>query len=52
MLADEITPDSCRLWDMKTGKKLDKDRFPSRFRRGEGKLFGSVEPIERKAPQG
>lgn len=27
VLADEISPDSCRLWDMETGKKLDKDRF-------------------------
>ncbi len=27
VLADEISPDSCRLWDMDTGKKLDKDRF-------------------------
>jgi phosphoribosylaminoimidazole-succinocarboxamide synthase len=27
ILADEISPDSCRLWDMDTGKKLDKDRF-------------------------
>ena len=27
ILADEISPDSCRLWDLKTGKKLDKDRF-------------------------
>ncbi|MEE9381708.1 MAG: phosphoribosylaminoimidazolesuccinocarboxamide synthase, partial [Hyphomonadaceae bacterium] len=27
ILADEISPDSCRLWDMETGKKLDKDRF-------------------------
>ncbi len=27
LLADEISPDSCRLWDMKTGEKLDKDRF-------------------------
>ncbi|GAB4125242.1 MAG: phosphoribosylaminoimidazolesuccinocarboxamide synthase [Rhodothalassiaceae bacterium] len=27
ILADEISPDSCRLWDMKTGEKLDKDRF-------------------------
>jgi len=26
-LGDEITPDSCRLWDMKTHKILDKDRF-------------------------
>ncbi|RME14678.1 MAG: phosphoribosylaminoimidazolesuccinocarboxamide synthase [Bdellovibrio sp.] len=27
MLADEITPDSCRLWDIKTKERLDKDRF-------------------------
>jgi len=27
VLADEISPDSCRLWDMETNKKLDKDRF-------------------------
>jgi phosphoribosylaminoimidazole-succinocarboxamide synthase len=27
LLADEITPDTCRLWDRKTGEKLDKDRF-------------------------
>ena len=27
VLADEISPDTCRLWDSATGKKLDKDRF-------------------------
>lgn len=27
ILADEISPDSCRLWDMDTGEKMDKDRF-------------------------
>lgn len=27
ILADEISPDTCRFWDTKTGKKLDKDRF-------------------------
>lgn len=27
LLADEISPDNCRLWDEKTGEKLDKDRF-------------------------
>ena len=27
LLADEISPDTCRLWDNKTDKKLDKDRF-------------------------
>ncbi len=34
VLADEITPDTCRLWDKETGKKLDKDRF----RRGLGSI--------------
>lgn len=27
ILADEISPDTCRFWDVNTGKKLDKDRF-------------------------
>jgi phosphoribosylaminoimidazole-succinocarboxamide synthase len=27
ILADEISPDTCRLWDMKTNEKLDKDVF-------------------------
>jgi len=27
ILADEISPDTCRLWDAETGEKLDKDRF-------------------------
>ena len=27
VLADEISPDTCRFWDSKTGRKLDKDRF-------------------------
>ena len=27
ILADEISPDGCRLWDMRSGEKLDKDRF-------------------------
>ena len=27
VLADEISPDTCRLWDVATGKKMDKDRF-------------------------
>ncbi len=27
VLADEVSPDNCRLWDAKTGEKLDKDRF-------------------------
>lgn len=33
ILADEISPDTCRLWDSETNKKLDKDRF--RFDLGE-----------------
>ena len=37
LLGDEITPDSCRLWDMKTNEKLDKDRF----RRDLGKVSES-----------
>ena len=27
LLADEISPDTCRLWDSETKEKLDKDRF-------------------------
>jgi phosphoribosylaminoimidazole-succinocarboxamide synthase len=27
ILADEVSPDTCRLWDLKTGDKFDKDRF-------------------------
>ena len=27
VLADEISPDTCRFWDIKTHEKLDKDRF-------------------------
>ncbi len=27
VLADEISPDSCRLWDVTTNDKMDKDRF-------------------------
>lgn len=34
ILADEISPDTCRFWDSKTGEKLDKDRF----RRGMGNV--------------
>ena len=27
ILADEISPDTCRLWDVDSGEKMDKDRF-------------------------
>ena len=35
VLADEISPDNCRLWDIKTNEKLDKDRFRRDLDRGE-----------------
>jgi phosphoribosylaminoimidazole-succinocarboxamide synthase len=42
ILADEISPDGCRLWDMKSNEKLDKDRFRL-------DLGGEAKPI-RKSP--
>ena len=41
VLADEISPDSCRLWDKKTNKKLDKDVF----RRNLGSLLSAYEEV-------
>ncbi|MEG2613691.1 MAG: phosphoribosylaminoimidazolesuccinocarboxamide synthase [Alistipes sp.] len=41
VLADEISPDTCRLWDMDTNEKLDKDRF----RRDLGKVREAYEEI-------
>lgn len=41
VLADEITPDSCRLWDQETGEKMDKDRF----RRDLGNVKESYEEV-------
>ncbi len=41
VLADEITPDSCRLWDQKSGEKMDKDRF----RRDLGRVKESYEEV-------
>ena len=41
ILCDEISPDSCRLWDMDTGKKLDKDRF----RRDLGDVLGGYRDV-------
>jgi len=35
ILADEISPDTCRFWDKATGKKLDKDRFRRDLGEGE-----------------
>ena len=41
LLADEITPDGCRLWDKETNEKLDKDRF----RRDLGKVEEAYQKI-------
>jgi phosphoribosylaminoimidazole-succinocarboxamide synthase len=41
ILADEISPDGCRLWDMDTGEKLDKDRF-RRNLGGEAEAYQEV----------
>lgn len=44
LLADDISPDSCRIWDCKTGFRLDKDRF----RRSWGRVEESYKKIEKK----
>lgn len=44
LLADEITPDCCRLWDIKTNEKLDKDRF----RRDLGLIKESYEDVKQR----
>jgi len=44
ILADEISPDSCRLWDSTTNEKLDKDRFPPRPRQRHRELHRSGPP--------
>ena len=49
ILADEISPDGCRLWDAKTNHKLDKDRFRQDLGRRRGSLSGS-RPAARPAP--
>ena len=41
MLADEISPDNCRLWDAQTNEKMDKDRF----RRDLGGLVEAYQEI-------
>ena len=44
VLADEISPDTCRFWDVKTGEKLDKDRF----RRDLGGVEGAYQEMSRR----
>ena len=49
ILADEISPDTCRLWDTATGKKLDKDRFRQDLGGVEeayGEIMGRLEAAE------
>jgi phosphoribosylaminoimidazole-succinocarboxamide synthase len=44
ILGDEFTPDGCRLWDAKTGEKLDKDRF----RRDLGEVIEHYREVGRR----
>ena len=44
ILADEISPDTCRLWDQETEKKLDKDRF----RKNLGNLIEAYQDVARR----
>ena len=44
VLADEISPDNCRLWDTKTNEKMDKDRF----RRDLGKVEEAYQEVAKR----
>jgi len=44
LLADEISPDTCRLWDASSDKKLDKDRF----RKDLGNIFEAYQEVARR----
>ena len=44
ILADEISPDTCRFWDSETGEKLDKDRF----RRDLGNVEGAYQEMAKR----
>ena len=44
IVADEISPDSCRLWDIETGQKLDKDVF----RRDLGSLTDAYTEVAKR----
>ncbi|MEO0728749.1 MAG: phosphoribosylaminoimidazolesuccinocarboxamide synthase [Pseudomonadota bacterium] len=44
LLADEISPDCCRLWDLKTDDKMDKDRF----RRDMGDVLEAYQEVARR----
>ena len=43
-LADELTPDTCRLWDVESGEPLDKDRF----RRDMGRVREAYEEVAKR----
>ena len=47
ILADEISPDTCRLWEVGTGNKLDKDRF----RRDLGNIEEAYKEVLRRVSQ-
>jgi phosphoribosylaminoimidazole-succinocarboxamide synthase len=44
ILADEISPDNCRLWDVRTNEKMDKDRF----RRDLGRVAEAYQEVARR----
>ena len=44
ILADEISPDTCRLWDVTSEEKLDKDRF----RKNLGNLFEAYQEVAKR----
>tara|TARA_B110000014_G_C19968389_1_gene501248 strand:+ start:71 stop:856 length:786 start_codon:yes stop_codon:yes gene_type:complete len=44
LLADEISPDTCRLWDIKNDRKLDKDRF----RKDLGNIIEAYQEVARR----
>lgn len=48
ILADEISPDTCRLWDVKTGEKMDKDRF----RRDLGHVEETYQEVLKRVKEG
>jgi len=48
LLGDEISPDTCRLWDSSSGEKLDKDRF----RRDLGGVVEAYREVLRRVEQG
>jgi phosphoribosylaminoimidazole-succinocarboxamide synthase len=48
ILADEMSPDTCRFWDIETNEKLDKDRF----RRNLGNVEEAYEEVFRRLTEG